>query len=217
MKKLLVVLLVAFANLLMSQDYSIDVTDHTGIVGKMHHAAIAVVINLDKDEVRDSWKKELKNFGKVETSSGAYKIEQASIKQVNSSPVRVLSKVETSSQGTRIWVSINTGEEYVKSGGKGFNGIKTILEDFAKKLYLEDIERQVGDAEKALIEAQKNQERVISTGDQFEKDLIKNEEEHQELEQSIEQNVQDQEAATQSVTDMEKALLLVRAKVDQVK
>lgn len=217
MKKILVVLFAVISSFTFSQNYDVNVTDHTGIVGKMHHAAIAVVINLDKSDVESSWKKELKNYGKVDSKGGTYLIEQANMKQVSPSAVRVLSKVESTHKGTRVWISINTGDAYVKSGGKGYNGAKAMLEDFARKLYSNDIQRQIGDAEKALVQAQKNQEKVVSTGDQLEKDLQKNEEEHVELEEEIEQNKQDQEAATQNVADMEKALELVKDKMNQVK
>ncbi len=61
MKKILVVLFAVISSFTFSQNYDVNVTDHTGIVGKMHHAAIAVVINLDKSDVGSSWKKELKN------------------------------------------------------------------------------------------------------------------------------------------------------------
>ena len=155
MKKLLTVLFVTFATISFSQNYDVQVTDHTGIVGKMHHAAVAVVIQLDKDEVKGAWKKRMKDFGKVEYNNGTFKIEQATMKQVSPSALRVLSKVESSNKGTRVWISVNTGDGYVKSGGKGFNGVKNILEDFAKGLYKEDIQRQISDAEKALADAQR--------------------------------------------------------------
>ncbi len=217
MKKILAVLSFALATISFSQNYDVNVTDHTGMVGKMHHAAVAVTIELDKDEVKSAWKKRMKDFGKVEYSNGTFKIEQASIKQVSPTALRVLSKVETTNKGTRICVSLNTGDGYANSGDKGFNGVKNILEDFAKELYQEDIQRQIDDAEKALVDAQKNQEKVIATGDQLEKDIQKNEEEHVELEQGIEQNKVDQEAAVKNLADMEKALEIVKGKLDQVK
>lgn len=217
MKKILAVLSFALATISFSQNYDVNVTDHTGMVGKMHHAAVAVTIELDKDEVKSAWKKRMKDFGKVEYNNGTFKIEQASIKQVSPTALRVLSKVETTNKGTRIWVSLNTGDGYVKSGGKGFNGVKNILEDFAKELYQEDIQRQIDDAQKALADAQKNQEKVVSTADQLEKDIQENEEEHIELEQGIEQNKVDQEAAVKNLVDMEKALEIVKGKLDQVK
>jgi hypothetical protein len=149
--------------IIFSQNYNIKVDHHSGKVGKMHHAGLAIHIDLDKKEVKDEWKKELKQMGKVDSESGVYLIESARFSAVSSQPVRVLSSVETTGKGTRVWISINDGESYIKSGSSGYGGAKDFLEGFAKKMYKRDIDRQVTDAEKALIVSRKNQTKVIET------------------------------------------------------
>ena len=156
-------------------------------------------------------------MGKVESESGIYLVETANVPAIASHPVRVLSSVESTSKGTRIWLSVNDGAGYVKSGSANHGKVKKYLQDFAKKMYRLDIERQVEDAEKAVAISKKNQEKMISTGEELANDLKENEEEKIELETNIEQNTKDQELAVENVADMEKALELVKQKLEKVK
>lgn len=217
--KILFLFLISIASfsVVVAQNYDFKVEEHSTKVGKIQTTGMAIHIDLDKDEIKDDWKKRLKGLGKVESQSGVYKIESANMNEVSSQPVRVLSKIESTSKGTRVWISVNTGTGYVKSGTGGHGNVKKYLEDFAKRMYKTDIERQVTDAQKALETSRKNQAKVIGTGEQLQKDLEENEQEKIELDQSIEQNTSDQEAAVQNVADMEKALELVNAKLEKLK
>jgi hypothetical protein len=208
---------VLFLSNIYSQNYNMSVDDHNGKVGKMHHAGVAIHIDLDKKEVKDEWKKELKKMGKVDSESGVYLIESARIPSVSPQAVRVLSTVESTSKGTRIWVSINDGNGYVKTGSVNHGKVKKFLQDFAKRMYRLDIERQVKDAQEAVATSKKSQEKVIHTGESLDKDLKENEEEKIKLETDIEQNVKDQELAVQNVADMQKALELVQQKLEKMK
>ena len=218
MKKILSLLIsIMIFNGLLAQDFNMKVDDHSGKVGKMHHAGLAVHIDLDKKEIKDYWKKELKQMGKIDSDGGVYLIESATFSAVSSQPTRVLSSVESTSKGTRIWMSINKGDGYVKSGSSGYGGAKDFLQSFAKKMYKKDIERQVTDADKALLLSKKNQTKVIETGVSLEKDLQENEEEKIQLEADLEQNKNDQDMAIQNVTDLEEALELVKQKLEKVR
>lgn len=218
MKKFSILLLsICFITVTFGQNYSMDVDDHNGKVGKMHHAGVVIHVDLDKKEIKDEWKKELKKMGKVESESGVYLVESANIPSIASHPVRVLSSVESTSRGTRIWLSVNDGNGYVKSGSSNHGKVKKFLQEFAKKMYKLDIERQIEDAESALKVSKKNQEKVIETSEELQKKLQENEEEKIELEANIEQNSKDQELAVENVAEMEKALELVKQKLEKVK
>jgi len=218
MKNILILLFsIISSNTLYAQDYNIKVDDHSGKVGKMHHAGLAIHIDLDKKGVKDYWKKELKQMGKVDSESGVYLIESARFSAVSSQPVRLLSNVEATAKGTRIWLSINNGNGYIKSGSSGYGGAKDYLQNFAKKMYKKDIERQISDAEKALESSKKDQTKVIESGVVLEKSLLENEEEKIQLQTGLEQNKNDQELAINTVLAMEEALELVKEKIEKVK
>ena len=200
-----------------SQNYDVRVENHSGKVGKINHAGVAIHIDLDKKDIKDYWKKELKKMGKIESEGGVYLIESARMSAVSSQPVRVLSKVETTPKGTQVWLSVNNGSDYVKNGSSGYNGVKNLLQDFAKSMYKLDIERQISDAEKAVETSKKDQTKVLTQGEELAKDLQVNEEKKVELESNIEQNNVDQELAVKNVEEMEQALELVKAKLEKVK
>ena len=61
MKKIFILLFsLGLINTLFSQNYNMEVNDHNGKVGKMHHAGLVIHVDLDKKEIQSEWKKELK-------------------------------------------------------------------------------------------------------------------------------------------------------------
>jgi hypothetical protein len=200
-----------------SQNYNTKVVEHTGKVQKIDHIGLAVHIELDKSFVKDAWKKELKSFGKVSSEKGTYVIESANFPAASGGTCRILSQVSSTGKGTRIWISINTGDGKVKSGSRGFGGTKSYLEDFAKNMYKADIERQIVEAQKAVEIAQKDQSKLVSNGNDLEKDLQKNADEKVLLEEEIAQNKLDKEQSVKDVAQMEKALEVVKGKLGQVR
>ena len=178
---------------------------------------MAVHIDLDKSFVKDGWKKELKSLGKVSSEKGTYVIEAANFPAASGGTCRILSQVSSTGKGTRVWISINTGDGKVKSGSKGYNGTKSFLEDFAKNMYRTDIERQIAEAQKAVSIAQKEEKKLVSNGEELSEDLQKNADEKIKLDEAIKQNQLDQEQAVKNTAQMEKALEIVKSKLSQVK
>ena len=218
MKKILTLLITLLSiGGLYAQGYDTKVHAHSGKVGKMNHAGLAINIDLDKKEVKDAWKKELKQMGKVDSESGVYLIESAHFSDVASQPVRILSTVEETGKGTRVWLSINNGNGYIKNGTPGYGPAKDFLKNFAKRLYKQDIELQISDAEKALEETKKTQTKVIEAGVILEKSLLENEEEKVELQTTLEQNKNNQELAIKNVAAMEEALEVTKQKIEKVR
>ncbi len=218
MKKLAVIFISILSfGVSFAQNYEMKVTDYEGKVGKMKHVGISILIDLDKKPIKDAWKKELKAFGKVSTVSGAYLVESANFTAVSKSAVRVLSKVETTSKGTRVWLSVNNGTGYIKSGVTGYEGAKRFLKSFAKKMYKADIENQIADATKSLESSKKDQEKVVGTGESLTHDLKKNAEEKIRLDKALVQNKSDKELAIQKIATMEKALEVVKTKLKNLK
>ncbi|MFL5727901.1 MAG: hypothetical protein ACJ75J_00320, partial [Cytophagaceae bacterium] len=187
---------------------------------------------LDDDEVEDEWKKQLKNYGKVEYSKGIYTVPVANVPSISSSPCRITSIVKSSGKGTQVWYSIDLGNSHVTSSGNSsaYKAAEKILNDFAILCYRDDINNQIKDAEKALSNSVKDQEKEVKEGEQLVKDVEKNKQEKINLEQKIKengeqavqlqkditQNKTDQATAAQQVEKMKKALEVVKAKLTTV-
>jgi hypothetical protein len=212
---LLIILLISLNS--FGQNYKTQVDEHTGKVQKIDHIGLAIYLDLDKSIVKDAWKKELKGFGKVGIEKGTYILEAAHFPAATAGTCRILSQISTTGNGTRVWLSINTGDGKVKRDSKGYNGTKNFLEDFAKSMYRADIERQITEAQKAVENAQKAQKKLTSSAETLVVELQKNADEKIALEEAFGQNKLDQEQSLENVTQMEKALEVVTSKLDLVK
>jgi len=231
MKRILVItlgLFLAFA--VNAQKYKVKVVDRDHRVDKINRTGLAVVLEADKKLVESLWKKEFKKYGKSHSSGKVGVIDQASVPQVSSRTVRAMSTVESTSGGVMVWMAVDMGDTWVKSGEKGYTALERILHDFGKDCYRASIMEEVEDAEKALAKTVKEQEKTIKEGDNLvkavetngqnkitlETKLEENATELIELESSIEQNKIDQDEAANQVAEKEKAVTIVKDKLNQI-
>jgi hypothetical protein len=216
----------------LSFGQKIKVSESQESIEKIPRTGLSTIIALDDNEVEDMWKKQLKTFGKVENSKGVYTVALANVPSVSSSPCRITSIVKSSGKGTQVWYSIDLGNAHVTSSGNSsaYKAAEKILNDFAILCYKDDINSQIKDAEKALGNSVKAQEKEVKEGENLVKDVEKNKQDKLNLEQKIKENgdqaVQlqkdivknktDQAAAGQDVEKMKKALEVVKGKLTTV-
>ncbi len=219
-----------FAFTIQAQKYKVTVVDKDLSVDKITRTGLAVTIQADKKLVESLWKKEFKKFGKSHSAGKASIIDQAIIPQVSSRTVLAMSSVNSVSGGMMVWMAVDMGDEWVKSGSKGYTALEQLLHDFGKKCYESSIMSEVEDAEKALGKTVKEQEKVIKEGDNLIKATETNKQEKItldtkieenaaeliELESSIEQNKIDQDEATNEVAEKEKAVNIVKDKLNLI-
>jgi hypothetical protein len=207
------------------------VVESTEAIDKISRSGLSTIIELDKKNVDKAWEKQLKNYGKVESSKGVYTIAVANIPGVSSACV-ITSIVKSSGKGTSVWWSIDMGKQHVSSQGNpsSYKAAEKILYDFATTCYKDDISEQIKEAEKAVANSVKVQEKEVKEGETLVRDVERNKQEKINLEQKIkengeqlvklqsdiEQNKKDQTAAAQDVEKMKKALDLVKQKLAQV-
>ena len=225
-----VILGLFFAFTVNAQKYKVRVTDKSYPVDKINRIGLSVVIEADKKLVESLWKKEFKKFGKASSSGKVNIIDQASIPQVSTGIVRAMSTVQSVSGGVMIWMAVDMGESWVKSGSKGYSALEDLLRDFGRECYRSSIMEEVEDAEKALEKTVKSQEKIIKEGDNLVKSVATNGQnkttletklednatELIELEKSIEQNKVDQTEATSQVAEKEKAVNIVKDKLNLI-
>lgn len=231
MKKLTTFLLLLITiNLATAQ--KVKVVEGNELIDKIPRSGLSTLIELDKKMVEKLWEKQLKSYGKVDESKGVYTIAIAKIPAVSSTPCIVTSIVKSSGKGTQIWWSIDMGKSHVTSSGNSsaYRAAEKVLYDFAISAYRDDVNEQLKEAEKAVANAVKTQEKEVKEGEGLVKDVEKNKQEKINLEQKIkengenlvslqkdiEQNKKDQSAAAQDVEKMKKAMEIVKQKLSQI-
>ena len=215
---------------IQAQKYKVKVIDKDYRVDKISRTGLAVILEADKKLVESLWKKEFKKYGKSHSSGKVGIIDQANVPQISSRTVRAMSTVESVSGGVMVWMAVDMGDSWVKSGSKGYTALEQLLHDFGKDCYRSSIMTEVEVAEKALEKTVKEQEKIIKEGDNLvkavetngqdktilETKIEENAAELIELEKSIEQNNIDQDEATNEVAEKEKAVLIVKDKLNQI-
>jgi len=191
-------------------------------------------VELDPKTVEKSWKDYLnKKAGRVKSSKGVFTVEGALIDTISSAPMRLVSVVGSSAQGSSVWWSLDMGTAYVDKNATPteYAASEKFLRGFARKLYRDDILRQINAAEDVLRATKSEQDRVVKEAntiqqnidknkqrrEDLEAELARNAEELKQLELNVEHNTKQQEISRQQVQDMEKSVEAVRAKLKDVK
>jgi hypothetical protein len=198
-----------------------------------------ISIQLDHKLVEKAWQNYLKEkVGKLtgknilQSNKGIYTIEQGKIESIAPTPLRIVSSVIASETGTLVWWSLDMGSAYVNKDATPtqYQAAETILKEFARQLYREDIARQVTDAEKVLANTQAEEVRVVKAADDIKRNIEKNRQRKIELEAELAQNAQEltqlnldtennikqQATAKQNVENMRQAVEVVKNKVNLI-
>lgn len=191
-------------------------------------------VEIDPKTVEKSWKDYLgKKAGKVKSSKGIYTVESALIDTISNAPMRVVSMVGSSAQGSTVWWSLDMGVAYIDKDATPteYAASERFLRGFARKLYRDDVLRQINEAEDVLRATKSEQDRVVKEANSIqqsidknrqrrkdlEAELVRNAEDLKQLELSVEHNTKQQEISRQQVQDMEKSVEAVRAKLKDIK
>ncbi|GAA4444617.1 hypothetical protein GCM10023188_46830 [Pontibacter saemangeumensis] len=191
-------------------------------------------VEIDPKTVEKSWKDYLgKKAGKVKSSKGVYTVESAVIDTISNAPMRVVSVVSSSAQGSTVWWSLDMGVAYIDKDATPteYAASERFLRGFARKLYRDDVLRQINEAEDVLRATKSEQDRVVKEANSIqqsidknrqrrkdlEAELVRNAEDLKQLELNVEHNTKQQEISRQQVQDMEKSVEAVRAKLKDIK
>lgn len=192
-----------------------------------------VIISLDMKEVQNGWAKKIRGWGgKAEESKGTYTIHGAIIPEISKSPVTIYTHVSSSNTGTKVWWGIDMGSAMItpQTHSGEYAKMEKILRDFAAAEYIDDINLQIAAAEKVVQNSVRAQEKTVQKGQQILGDIEGNKKQKAELEQKLEQNrldaIQlqkdleqnklDQQNSAAEVVKMQKALEVVKAKLNSV-
>jgi hypothetical protein len=197
-----------------------------------------ILIQLDSKEVEKAWENHLREkAGKIvmpialpknQVAKGVSVLEKARIDTISKTPLRIISKVEATEEGTAVWWTLDLGHAYVsrEATPEQYAAAEGFLQHFARKVYRQDMERQVSEAEKVLHQAQQEQTRVVRQADELkrslernaqrkldlEAELARNTKELTQLQAEVENNQKQQQAAGEEVESLKKAVEVVKAK-----
>jgi hypothetical protein len=197
-----------------------------------------ILIQLDSKEVEKAWENHLREkAGKIvipialpknQVDKGVSVLEKARIDTISKTPLRIISKVEGTEEGTAVWWTLDLGHVYVSKEAtpEQYAAAESFLQSFARKVYRQDLQRQVAEAEKVLQNAQQEQARVVRHADELKRSIERNAQRKQELEAElarnareltqlqaeVENNAKQQQAAREEVENMKKAVEVVKAK-----
>lgn len=197
-----------------------------------------ILIQLDSKEVERAWENHLREkAGKIvvpislpknQVGKGISVLEKARIDTISKTPLRIISKVDATEEGTAVWWTLDLGHAYVSKEGtpEQYAAAAGFLQSFARKVYRQDLQRQVDEANKVLQSAEHEQHRVVRQAEDLKKslernaqrkldleaELARNAQEQTQLQAAVENNSKQQEAARQEVENMKKAVEVVKAK-----
>lgn len=197
-----------------------------------------ILIELDSKEVEKAWENHLREkAGKIvmplalpknQVDKGVSVLEKARIDTISKTPLRIISKVEATEAGTAVWWTLDLGHTYVSREGtpEQYAAAEGFLQHFARKVYRQDMQQQVAEAEKVLHQAQQEQARVVRQADdlkrslernaqrklELEAELARNARELAQLQAEVENNQKQQQAAIGEVESLKKAVEVVKAK-----
>jgi hypothetical protein len=197
-----------------------------------------ILIQLDSKEVEKAWENHLREkAGKIvmpialpknQMGKGISVLEKARIDTISKTPLRIISKVEATQEGTAVWWTLDLGHTYVsrQATPEQYAAAEGFLQHFARKVYRQDMAQQVAEAEKVLQQAQQEQARVVRQADELKRNLERNAQRKQDLEAElarnareliqlqadVENNQKQQQAAREEVENLKKAVEVVKAK-----
>lgn len=197
-------------------------------IGETLRNGMAISLKLNEKMVQKGWEKFLKEHGKFDDKKGEYSQPLGEYKEMTAGTVRVLSKVFAGKDGyvTVFW-AIDLGTEYLNSNSPKWLVAKKMLHDFGVAMYIDDVNEQVKEAEGAVTDATKKQDKKIKEGENLVRKVENNKNEKARLEQKLKDNAQelidlqkaqeqnklDQAEAASDVEKMKKAVEVTKQKL----
>jgi len=124
-------------------------------------------INATEEDVTESWKRYLAEFGIVEKGrNGAIISNQTKIKSISNTEFTVLSKISEEKNKVRLFIAIPLGpDNYIKSGHSSYREATIWLEDFVQIVNLEEAarteEKKLNELIKTNIKNKRYSERLV--------------------------------------------------------
>lgn len=146
-------------------------------------------INLDKKSIDRIWLKKLKELGKPEAIQGDYQIKIAVV-PFSSTSLQIYSKLTSTNGGTRIFWSLDNGEQAFDEKSSYWTSAGQFLVAFGIDCYRQDLNNQIAEADKSVESAVKLHDARQKNREVLLRDIERNRTEKLRLEKQLVENAQ---------------------------
>lgn len=190
------------------------------------------VLYIDEKYVTKGWKDFLKEYGKVESPKGGkniFNVALGKMPNVSFAPVAISSKITTSNGATTVFYSIKADSAFVTdTAHPKYTTASDLLHDFGVKMYKEQVNREVEDAQKELDKRIRTNNQLVRKGEDLQKDveqnkkdkinfddqLVKNHSDSVQLVRDIEANKVQQKQAAEALERQKVVMAALKSSLD---
>jgi len=211
MKKLTILIITLLATKTL---FAQTILSGSELFGKDRKDGFYMTVSTEKKFIEKDWPLFLAKYGSVSQNRESYTIASASIPDLTSEPVNLMTKIISDQKTkTKVFASFDIGGTSVSSSSSSYYEVEKFMKEFyAYAMQNEDVRL----AERDAGESQKNYERVEKTGKRIVRDIERNKREKESLTRKIEENKQELEKLLQeeiaNKQDMENAKIALEEK-----
>ena len=185
---------------------AVEASDKIGDAAK---SLTVMVYETPENTVEKEWKSFMKkNDGKISTEQGAMVAHNVVLKALGSYAVTVYARISEDDEGIKLMVGVVPESNT--------DGMKSIVENFARQLTKESIAEQQKEAERVLESAERNLIRLERDNSDLHNTITRANEKIKEAEKDIVENLKAQEEAKKAINVKRKNLDLVKDKAINV-
>lgn len=184
------------------------------LFGSARKEGFYITLSAEKKFVEKDWQLFLAKYGSVSQNKDIYNIASASIPDLTSEPVNLMTKIISDQKSkTKVFASFDIGGTAVSSSSGSYYEVEKFMKEFyAYAMQNEDVRL----AEKDTEESEKNLSRVEKTGKRIARDIERNKRETESFIRKIEENKKELEKLLQeeiaNKQDLENARIALEEK-----
>lgn len=165
------------------------------LFGKDRKQGFYMTLSIEKKHIEKDWPLFIGKFGSIAQNREVYNIASASIPDLTSEPVNLMTKIINDQKNvTRIFASFDIGGTPVSNSSSNYYEVEKLLKEFyGFAMQNEDVRL----AERDAGESEKNLSRVEKTGKQIARNIERNKREKETLLRKIEENKKELEQLLQ--------------------
>lgn len=180
------------------------------------------IYNNNINEVKDKWKDIIKNYKNEKVKAQGNEIigDNVVIKDWGNDPVDIYTTFdEKSDKSIEMKVAVDFGNNhYLKGSDKDKSKyIEKLLKEFAIKMIIEPLEKQIKEQNKAIAEIEDKQKSLEKKNDNLKKDIENYKEKIKKAEDEIKQNEAEIEKKKQEIATQQKLLEELKKKKESIK
>jgi hypothetical protein len=173
-------------------------------------------MDANKKELQDAWLKFAKNIGKSKSSGDVIEINDVVIDGEIYAGKTVYSKIIENERSTTIWMGIRE-KDWDENYTKVEPFMERLVKEFSVRFYQERIMAEIGESEKALRFAERQQSKTLNENNDLKMKLEENEREKLQLERSLNNNQLQNQVIKQKIENNTKTQDSLSVSLEKIK